>query len=81
MTLFVEAIRLSHEKEDNIWIDSEAQKIVFTISPTLSNGCLLTTRRTRGGYMSIAVLGLLQFLPAREEKELRGMVLPHAQRQ
>jgi len=33
------------------------------------DGCLHTTRRTRGGYMSIAVLGLLQFLPKREEKE------------
>jgi hypothetical protein len=27
MILFVEAIRLSHEKEDNIWIDSEAEKM------------------------------------------------------
>jgi len=27
MILFGEAIRLSYEKEDNIWIDSEAQKM------------------------------------------------------
>jgi len=43
----------------------------FWVGTARCDGCLHATRRTRGGCMSIAVLGLLQLLPEREEKELR----------
>jgi hypothetical protein len=41
------------------------------LSTARCDGCLHATRRTRGDCMSVAVLGLLQLLPEREENELR----------
>ena len=43
------------------------------LGPARCNGCLHATRRTRGGGVSIAVLGLLQLLPERDEQELWGL--------